>query len=136
MPASGSIKSKVFSLCHPLPMGNFYFNITLRYRTNLETNQSSKQFIGPSLDKLFIGKTLPIIMEAYQSLLCSLNLCYCISMYFTRSLGEIFSVLCNLKYFLGANDRGDGLCCLLNFGCFFFSINAKLVNKRMKSYQE
>lgn len=73
-------------------MGNFNFNITLRYRTNLETNQSSKQFIELPLYKLFIGRTLPIIIEAYQSLLCSLNLCYCFSMHFTRSMGRDFQV--------------------------------------------
>lgn len=44
MPALESVKSKVFSLCHPLLIGDS-FNITFRYRTNLETNLSSKQFI-------------------------------------------------------------------------------------------
>lgn len=119
----------------PFAYGKLYFNITLRYRTNLETNQSSKQFIELPLYKLFVGRTLPMIREAYQSLLCSLNLCYSLSLHFTRSMGEIFSVLCNLKYFLGANDRRDDVCCLLNFGCFY-SIRARLLNKGMKSYQE
>lgn len=44
MPALENVKSKVFSLCHPLLIGDS-FNITFRYRTNLETNLSSKQFI-------------------------------------------------------------------------------------------
>lgn len=91
----------------PFAYGTLYFNITLRYRKNLETNPSSKQFTEFPLYKLFIGRTLPIKIEAYQSLLCSLNQCYYLSMHFTRSIGEIFSVLCNLKYFLCASDREE-----------------------------
>lgn len=41
MPALESVKSKVFSLCHPLLIGDS-FNITFRYRTKLVTNRSSK----------------------------------------------------------------------------------------------